>query len=169
MSSVLTASTLLVLETATKIARFQELPQGWHYGRGVPPSRDVVIDALRLVYKAAWTGFSETDAFVGADGEIQVTVYHGPLYLEFTIDPDEGVRFVREDGEVETARRPNLSLAEALLILEDSWTEVCLSSGLSTTATTTPERGGFKTSLSSIPKTVRASLSSNMIAEYEPA
>jgi hypothetical protein len=118
---------------------------------------------------AALLGFAETDAFAGADGEIQVAIYHGDVYLEFTVDPDERVRFVREDGEVETARRPNLSLVEAISTLKDSWTDVCHSSGLSTATTTIPERGGFKTSLSRIPKTVQASLSWNKIAPYEPA
>jgi len=167
--SVLSAGTLPGFETAEKIARFIELPRGWHYGRGVPPSRDIARDALRILFRASLLGFKETDAFAGADGEIQVTAYHGPFYLEFTVDPDEGVRFVREDGDEETARIPNLSLAQALSILDDTWADVCRSLGLSTAATTTRESGGFKISLSSIPKMVQASLPSNMIVEYEPA
>ena len=167
---MITATTLQgALETTKKISRFLELPRGWHYGRGVSPSRGVVRDALRLHFGAVMMGFTETDAFVGAEGEVQVTFYRGPLYLEFTLDPDEGVRFVREDGDTETARIPNLSLAEALSILKDSWMDVCHLSGLSTAETTTPEREGFKTSLSRIPKTVQASLSWNRIAQYETA
>jgi hypothetical protein len=164
---VITATTLQA-DTAAKIARFMELPRGWHYGRGVPSSRDTALNALRIVFGASLMGFTETDAFAGADGEIQVTIYHGDVYLEFTVDPDEGIRFVREDGEAETARTPNLSLAEALTILKDSWTDVCHSSGLSTAATTTREREDFLTSLSRIPKTVQASLSLSRIAQYEP-
>lgn len=87
-------------QTAEKIRSFRELPTGWHYGNGNAPSDETIQKALTLNSELALSGFSKTNAFPGIEGEIQVTAYHGPLYLEFTIEPDKGITFIYEhNGE----------------------------------------------------------------------
>jgi hypothetical protein len=131
--------------TIRKIRQFQNLPSGWYYGAGIAPSRETINIALGLVTKSINAGFNENNAFAGPDGEIQVTVYHGNTYLEFTVDPDLSIRFVRENGDTEVERVPDLSLDNALTRLEDFEIEVWRSLGSSTATTMTPERDVFRT------------------------
>jgi hypothetical protein len=132
---ITTATRIPGLETANKIRRFLKYPNGWHFGAGAPPSLDRVRDALILNNAAAKAGL-DTNAFLGTEGEVRVTVYLGGTYLQFTLEDDNFVEYVREDREVETVRTPRLRLVDALSILDTFENELCLSS-VSSTATTT--------------------------------
>jgi len=113
------------------------VPNGWHYGDGVPPSQAVVGLALDLQVHAAIIGLMETDAFLGTNGEVRVTIYVHQIYLEFTVEPDGTISFVREDRGIETNYRPAISIDEARSILSDTGRELWASYGFSTTGTTT--------------------------------
>lgn len=132
------------LDTANKIRRFLAYPAGWHFGTGAPPTPEHVREALVLNNAAAMARL-ETNAFLGTEGELRVTVYHGNAYLQFTIEDDNSIEFVREDGDVETTRTPGLTLDNALSILENFENELCLSSVSSTATTTIPTRDTSKT------------------------
>jgi len=98
--------------TADKIRSFRQLPEGWHYGEGGPPAERTVTSALAICRAAHNYGFLRTDAFPGIGGEIRVTAYEGPQYLEFTVAPDLRITFVRELDNVEVASEENLSLEQ---------------------------------------------------------
>jgi hypothetical protein len=104
-------------QTAEKISSFRELPTGWHYGNGNAPSDETIQKALTLNSELALSGFSKTNAFPGIEGEIQVTAYHGPLYLEFTIEPDRGITFIYEHNGEEIEQKEKLDLRTAVQII----------------------------------------------------
>lgn len=137
------------LETAKKIHAFRNYRAGWNYGEGQSPLPDVIRDALTLNNVAA-TANLDTNAFLGPDGEIRVTVYYKQLYLQFTIEGVDLIEYVREEGNTETARHASISLSRALIILEDFELEICRSSVSSTATGTTQPRDIFKTLPSSL-------------------
>jgi hypothetical protein len=137
------------LETAKKIRRFLTYPLGWHFGRGVPPTLERVRAAL-VLNNAAAIAELRTNAFLGTEGEVRVTVYHDDIYLQFTLE-DNGVEYVREEREVETVRTPRLRLVDALSILETFENELCRTSVSSTATTTIRTRDTSKTLPSKLP------------------
>lgn len=132
------------LETANKIRRFLTYPNGWHFGRGVPPTLERVKEAL-ILNNAAAKAELHTNAFLGSEGEVRVTVYHNDIYLQFTLGDDDSVEYVREEREVETVRTPRLRLVDALSILNAFENELCLTSVSSTATTTIRTRDTSKT------------------------
>lgn len=144
------------------------MPIGWHYGRGGPAQPHVIEAALRLNSIACKAGL-ETNAFLGPESEVQVTVYHGPHYLEFTIANDGLVDYVRENDHHETDRKPELTLDAAFSQLNGFVDDIWRSS-VSYTATTTtqhPAENVFKTLLSKRRDVVRVFPSSTMTAQCE--
>ena len=103
--------------TEDKIRSFMQLPEGWHYGEGGPPAQRTVNSALAIFRAAHNYGFLRTDSFPGIGGEIRVTAYQGPHYLEFTVAADRRITFVRELDNVEVACEENLSLGQAKSML----------------------------------------------------
>jgi hypothetical protein len=82
--------------TRRKIRGFADLAEGWHYGEGGPISTRAVDAALGLHAAALRLGFTETNAFPGLNGEIEITLYTGPHYIEFIIERDCSVSVARE-------------------------------------------------------------------------
>jgi hypothetical protein len=164
------ASTLEVtLQTLNKIKSFEKLPTGWHYGQGVPPSEVTIARARILVIDAFLTGTIETNAFSGVDGEIQVTMYHGISYLEFTIAPNGTVTAVYEEGGIEKDYAENLPFDQALAKLKEYSNRIWASSGLSITPISTAEQENLKALPSKTPATEAASLSSKKTVPLPPA
>ncbi|MBI2975463.1 MAG: hypothetical protein HYY33_00765, partial [Chloroflexi bacterium] len=81
------------------------------------PSYEAIQKALELNATFATIGFSKTNAFPGVDGEIQTTAYHGPLYLEFTIEPDGKISYICEHGNEETEYQSGLDIDQAIEII----------------------------------------------------
>jgi len=104
--------------TEKKINSFKFLPVGWHYGNGIPPSDKVLGWASRLNLYAELAGFEATDVFPGIDGEIMLTVYHGDIYLEFSIEVDGSINYIREQGDKEVDSKENISLHQATSYIE---------------------------------------------------
>ncbi len=134
--------------TAKKIAGFGRLPAGWHYGRGVTPSESTISSALVLHNVMHETGFEQTDAFPGADGEIRVTAYHGPIYLELTVEPNGSLAFVCEYQDVEIANDTGLDLPQAIKNVQKFWGLIWDSSGLYIGSIMIATKGDFRASLS---------------------
>jgi len=106
-----------IQQTAEKIAGFEELPEGWHYGSGSRPSHKTIQKALEINAELDASGFSKTNAFPGIEGEIQTTAYHGSLYLEFTIGPDGKITYAFEYNNNEIKYRSGLELDESIEII----------------------------------------------------
>jgi len=95
------ANVILRTGTPGKILGFTELPTGWHYGNGGPISVDVVQIALDLNAYLVSSGLINTDAFPGANGEIQLTAYHTTAdgrqhFIGIMIEPTRELSLVYE-------------------------------------------------------------------------
>jgi hypothetical protein len=129
------------------------VPEGWHFGEGVPPSPEVIALAWRLYSHATALGFTETDAFLGTNGEVRLTVYSHSNYFEFTVELDRSITFVKEENGREAEPRERLSVQDALTILNRAGHELWASYAFSTTGTTTTVSGVFSPSSSEILQT----------------
>lgn len=99
-------------KTIDKIDEFGTYKKGWRGGEGIPFA-NVTIRALELVAEAAKVGFIHTDAFPGTAGEIMITIYDEPHYLEFIIGQSATVDFVREMGKEEVEYSEDVPFDEA--------------------------------------------------------
>ena len=127
--------------TLQKVKEFLEIGDGWHFGEGRPPTKEVAEIAKSFAEKAIMAVF-DTDAFPGIDGEIMVTLYHKNHYLEFTIDVNEEITYVHEIDDTELEYIEGLSVQEAENKLNDFCESVWNSSGWSTKSTMIPEKRG---------------------------
>jgi hypothetical protein len=101
--------------TKDKISNFNNFVEGWHFGEGSAPSK-LVIDAAHKINKAmADAGFLETDAFLGASGNIQVNAYSDNVYIETIIDNNNRIEFIFEKNESIQIYDDDLSLPEAIV------------------------------------------------------
>lgn len=87
-------------QTVQKIRSFGFMPHGWHYGSGAPASTEVIRIALAYLHYLIGFGFTETDAFFGADGQIMVTAYYRKHRVEVTVELDRLFTVAHQfDGE----------------------------------------------------------------------
>ncbi|MGD0418467.1 MAG: hypothetical protein ABSA68_02620 [Xanthobacteraceae bacterium] len=88
--------------TPAKIISFSELPVGWHYGEGSPPTRSTIDLAQDLYWLLLAVGYKQTDAFPGIHGEVMVTGYWGHQYIELIAEKDDSisVHFERNGKEI---------------------------------------------------------------------
>jgi hypothetical protein len=117
-------------ETARKIRSFASLADGWHFGEGLPVSKEAIFDALFLHIQILMAGFTETDAFPGLSGEIQVTAYWNEDYFEFTRESDGTWTFIHENSDEEKDTGSNLSLEYATKIAANLRDQICNTSEL---------------------------------------
>lgn len=154
--------------TAHKISGFRQFPRGWRYGEGEPPSPETVSIAQQI-NRAATNANFETDAFLGLDADIRVTVYYLSDYLQFTVDDTGHVEYVREQSDREIDRRERLSVEVALELLGRFEFEIWRSSVSSTATNTIRGEDIFRILHSKLPEVVRVSRSSSGTAQYELA
>ena len=166
MSSKVTTTRIPGTETTRKIVSFLSYPEGWKYGAGVRPDVKAIVAAIRINAAAA-RAWLETDAFLGVDGEVRVTVYHQSTYLQFTVDERCLVEYVREEGNEELQRVTDLTTEGALSILESFELELWRLSVSSTVTTTMPTEDVSKISHSRLPVAVRVFRSLSGIAHFE--
>jgi len=82
--------------TSEKIHDFINLPEGWSFREGIPPTENVVKKALLLNSAMDAAKFSSTDAFPGVGGQIQVNAYADDVYLEFIVENEQEIFFTLE-------------------------------------------------------------------------
>lgn len=127
-----------VSAASKKIDSFSELPKGWHYGDGEAALKDVIDAALKIEAHLRMIGFSHTDAFPGADGEIMVVGYRGDHDLEVTLIPGDEFEIIhvvqRQDGEPVVAHGLDKAKNEIARLGRNIWESLGLSMGsISTT------------------------------------
>jgi len=71
-----------------KLNSFAKLKKGWNYGEGKEFSSVRINKAKQIDNILVQLLASPTDAFPGSDGQIMVTAYKGPYYLEYTLHDD---------------------------------------------------------------------------------
>jgi hypothetical protein len=92
-----------------KLLNFRTLQKGWHYGEGGPISETVVQFAEMLYRYCVSIGFTNMNAFPGADGEILLTIYakeyrRGRIdnhYIELLLEDDKHVTMVHERNKTQ--------------------------------------------------------------------
>lgn len=102
-----------LVETIKKINSFAELPQGWHFGEGVPPSPEMRDKAKRVIQAAEYWGLERANAFPGAHGEIQVTFYRDNRMLELSLELDGSVTMAEDEGKTQVDFREDATISEA--------------------------------------------------------
>jgi len=145
------SDTQVPIATVRKLTGFSQLPDGWHFGEGVPPSASVIKFSLHLLESATNLGFFDTDAFAGTAGQVRITIYRNEYYLEFTSYADGSVTYRREDSDDEVAYLEGQTLSQAVEHIRDFRQElsalrgdICTLSGSSIQPTTTSTAGDFR-------------------------
>jgi hypothetical protein len=87
-----------IAETISKVNSFAELPEGWHYGEGVPPSEDMRQNAIKLLRVADFLGITRANAFPGNEGEVEVGFYTGKSVLELTLELDGSITIAEDES-----------------------------------------------------------------------
>jgi hypothetical protein len=150
MAVCFTSSSDFVSATARKLESFRSLPVGWHYGHGDPLNVDVIEKALEMDGYYRNLGFTSTDAFPAADGEVMITAYRGSHCIETTISTDLLYSVTYEDDGAEISATPNdidevSAKRKVLQIGAEIWLGLL---GLSMEATTIKRGGGSQDSRS---------------------
>ncbi|MGJ0505685.1 MAG: hypothetical protein ACR652_00840 [Methylocystis sp.] len=135
--------------TRQKIASFASLREGWHYGRGGPISGSVLSDATQVYHSFLLNGFSRTDAFAGAGGEVLVTAYYvssggDDHYVAAMINPSHSftLRHELNDVDVESDYIESQSLNVIRNGVARIAREIWNTSGLSIQETSTSIKAG---------------------------
>ncbi len=129
----------LTNSTTNKIEEFRNLVEGWHFGEGFAPNDDTIKVAIFLNGVILNEGFTETDAFPGINGEIQITGYNDSLYVELTAEPNRLIIFVLEYEDETVVYEESLSLNQAIARIK-FWGTEWTSSGLFTRTSLTTVR-----------------------------
>lgn len=123
--------------TVKKLLSFQHLPQGWHYGAGGPIPRERLVPALKAYAQLLMWGLSRTDAFPGANGEVQVTAYYLDHSVAITAEVDGSFTVLHEHKGVERREAEHIDWTEAKAVLRAAAGEIWGSSGSSIQSTST--------------------------------
>jgi hypothetical protein len=118
--------------TAEKIDSFSTLPKKWYYGSGAPPQHDTIESALWWNSKLIGAGFDKTDAFPGVNGEIMVTGYSGPHYIEVLVEPNLRIDLIYEINKQEQIHLECVTTFDAYKTLEQVTGGICNISAYST-------------------------------------
>lgn len=119
-----TSASDFVSATAAKIKSFRSLPIGWHYGQGGPLRADVVNKALEIDGYYRQLGFTTTDAFPGANGELMITAYRGIHCIETTISTDLRYSVTHERDDAEISATQDVSEINAKRIINQIGAEI---------------------------------------------
>ena len=137
--------------TAAKIRSFGNLPDGWHYGSGSGSPAWVVRAALDLLYQFMMLGFSETNAFIGGEGQIMVTAYRGDHCVEVTVELDNTLSVAHQLQGVDVSFSPEIlksqAYAELARVVGSIDQDKCDTFGLLTSTTLIAGQGNFGNSL----------------------
>ncbi|MBF0553331.1 MAG: hypothetical protein HQK96_02100 [Nitrospirae bacterium] len=102
-----------------KILRYSTYSDEWYCEQGRLPSAKVVKQAVELLHTAQTYSFF-VDSTLGADGEIELVVYHDNDGLQFIITEDNGIEFRHE-------RKSDLSKP---FLPEDEIEQICYEEGI---------------------------------------
>ena len=109
--------------TPAKIISFSDLPVGWHYGEGGPPTSSTIDLAQDLYWSLEALGYTQTDAFPGIHGEVMVTGYWGTRYAELIAEKDDTISIHLERDGDEIYSEEHRPFEEAAAALEHFSTE----------------------------------------------
>lgn len=82
-----------------RLSDLSRLPEGWEFGKGIPPLPMVLRKAVFLCVYFRCTEI-KMDAFPCSDGSLYFVLYRGSNSLEIRLEADESVDFTFETEEV---------------------------------------------------------------------
>jgi hypothetical protein len=132
-----TSGIVTIDSTAQKIRGFSNLSPGWHYGEGKAPSEAMIDAAIGWNSTLLSAGFSTTDAFPGTHGEVMITGYYGPHYIEILLETDFGVTLTYEINNQEKKYLERVAAAVAYAALQEIAGEIWNTSAYSIQSTLT--------------------------------
>ncbi len=90
-----------ILQTIDKIIDFENFPNGWNFGEGVPLGIQTARRGEALLYLGEAAGLSEVDAFLGDEGELQLIFSFNECSAAFTFETDNSVSItIDRKGEI---------------------------------------------------------------------
>lgn len=131
-----------IFEARKKLDEFKLLPKGWDFGQGLPVTQYIAALANGVLDAGSDFGIEEADVFPGAQGDVEVHLYHGSHYFEFIIDEDQ-VMFTYEDTDVKKLQIARVPFRKALEEFERIATGVCRYLELSINYDLRQGRGGL--------------------------
>jgi hypothetical protein len=87
-----------IQQTIIKISGFRKFPHGWNFGSGVPLSEEMFLRGITLLKLAEAGEIERSNAFLGDDGELQITFHFNKDTAAFTLEVD-GTVSITEDEE----------------------------------------------------------------------
>lgn len=144
-----------------KLRETANLPQGWRFGEGRPPAKQVVAIA-RSLYQEFSALRLKADIFPGVDGSLSLVFYAHEISVELDIAPQGTIDLTIEEGqgfdfqELEHIEHASIAdITHALLFLAGK-THQWHYSGSSTQENMGPTKNAFAASASSAPATRQA-------------
>lgn len=108
-----------------KLMSFASLPRGWYFGRGDAIPAAVVKDASAILRDGHAYGFTASDVFPGAEGEVLVTFYENPNhYVQVSIDSPVSFEVVYEVEAEEKLSHECVSVLEVAQLLSEIYGEI---------------------------------------------
>jgi hypothetical protein len=123
--------------TIQKVKGFVELPDGWHFGDGVPAPRDRIEQAVRFLEFANQLGLGRANAFPGITGQVEITFYYADRMLEVTIESDDSITIAEDQGREQVSFEENRSKRSVYEKLQEFSQNIWASSDLFIVNTTT--------------------------------
>ncbi len=120
-----------IAEAIRKVNEFADLPEGWHFGEGVPSRETLSARARNLLIAAHSLGIDRANAFPGVGGQVQVTFYRGPRMLELTLETDGSVTIAEDARGEQVVFKEAASIEEAFTSLTNFGESLWISSDLS--------------------------------------
>jgi hypothetical protein len=100
-----------------KLSEFRLLKKGWHFGEGEPLSEENIALCEALLHTSKSNRLVIYDVFPGINGEVRFTIYEGNEYLEFTIEDNGQIVYLRETNDIESDYQENLTVDDAKQII----------------------------------------------------
>lgn len=80
-----------------KLRSFGELPEGWDFGEGSPPTQEIIEQAIDI-FKLGKTYDLKCEVFAIGEGEIEVSLFKGEQFFDILIRNDTTMEFTYEFG-----------------------------------------------------------------------
>lgn len=83
--------------TENKLLSFANLPEGWNYGEGSPPTERTVHRAIEI-YKVGKSYGLDCEVFPVSDGCIEVSLYRNKYFIDILVKGDGTLDYTYEVG-----------------------------------------------------------------------
>jgi hypothetical protein len=101
---------------------FLGLATGWHFGRGKPPTIQMVMQADMLASLLYGLGARNVEAFPGVDGGLTLLAFSGTYRVEVTINPNFNVDYSVDKDDIEVASDDGKTILEFVIVArEKAW------------------------------------------------